>query len=77
MSWISEVRWGALGSDGMFWLVGFYVTLYWISPRQERFGILDKVARGITFLSPKSSRIDAPDPNNGDGQCSSAKAIQR
>ena len=41
---ISEVRWGALGSDGMFWLVGFYVTLYWISPRQERFGILDKVS---------------------------------
>ena len=98
---------------------------------QERFGILDKVSRGITFLSPKqavelmllipimgmdnarplrrfsgkedhftnllfhneyfyavlsqeqvflspeSSRIGAPDPNNVDGQCSSAKAIHR
>ena len=36
---------GSDRSDGMFRLVGFYVTLYWISTRQERFGILDKVAR--------------------------------
>ena len=32
-------------------------------------------ARNNIFITCKSSRIDAPDPNNGDGQCSSAKAI--
>ena len=52
----------------MFSLVGSDVQYFWISPRQERFEILDKVAQGTIFLSPKSSQIDAHGPNNVDGQ---------